>query len=82
MALEVDVVAGRAVVLAAEEVVEADLVERGRAGERRQVAADAVGVLVGLDDHHRRVPADEGADAALDVLVAGEPRLLLAAGWC
>ena len=34
-------------------------------------------VLVGLDHHHRRVPADEGADAALDVLVAGEERLLL-----
>ena len=78
VALEVDGVAGVAVVLAAEEVVEADLVEAGRAGERREVAADAVGVLVGLDDHHRRVPADEGADAPLDVLVAGEPRLLLA----
>ena len=78
VALEVDVVAAAGVVLAAEEVVEADLVQRGRAGERRQVAADAVGVLVGLDDHHRRVPADEGPDPALDVLVAGEPRLVLA----
>ena len=78
VALEVDVVAGLAVVLAAEEVVEADLVEAGRAGERGQVAADAVGVLVGPDHHRRGVPADEGADAALDVLVAGEPRLLLA----
>ena len=78
VALEVDGVAGVAVVLAAEEVVEADLVEARRAGERRQVATDAVGVLVRLDDHHRRVPADEGPDAPLDVLVAGEPRLLLA----
>ena len=77
VALEVHVVAGRAVVLAAEEVVEADLVQRRRAGERRQVAADAVGVLVRLDDHHRRVPADERPDPALDVLVAREPRLLL-----
>ena len=48
VALEVDVVAGVAVVLAAEEVVEPDLVQAGRAGERGQVAADAVGVLVGL----------------------------------
>ena len=47
MTLEVDVVAGEAVVLAAEEVVEADLVEAGRTGERRQVPADPVGVLVG-----------------------------------
>ena len=78
VALEVHGVAGVAVVLAAEEVVEADLVEAGRAGERREVAADAVGVLVGLDDHHRRVPADERPDAPLDVLVAGEPRLVLA----
>jgi hypothetical protein len=76
--LEVHVVAAAGRVLAAEEVVEPDLVQRGRAGERRQVAADAVGVLVGLDDHHRRVPTDEGADAALDVLVAGEPRFELA----
>ncbi len=78
MTLEVDVVTAAGGVLAAEEVVEADLVQRGRAGERREVAADPVGVLVGLDHHHRRVPADEGTDPALDVLVAGEPRLVLA----
>ena len=76
--LEVDLVAGVAVVLAAEEVVEADLVERRRRRVRRQVAADAVGGLVRLDDHHRRVPPDEGADPSLDELVAGEPRLGLA----
>ena len=78
VALEVDVVAGEAVVLAPEEVVEADLVERGRRGERRQVAADAVGALVGVDDHDRRVPADEGAGCGFSMLdVAGEPRLLV-----
>jgi hypothetical protein len=77
VALEVHVVAGQAVVLAAEEVVEADLVQRGGGGEGGEVAADAVGVLVGLHDHHGRVPADEGADAAFEVLVAGEERLLL-----
>ncbi len=77
VALEVHGVARLAVVLAAEEVVEPDVVERGRRGERRQVPADAVGLLVGLDDHDRRVPADVGADAALELLVAREPRLLL-----
>ena len=77
VALEVDVVAGEPVVLAAEEVVEADLVEGGGAGEGGEVAADAVGVLVGLDDHDGGVPADERADPPLDVLVAREERLLL-----
>ena len=73
--LEVDVVAGVAVVLAAEEVVEADLVQAGRAGVGAEVAADSFGVLVRAHDHHRCVPTHERADAALDVLVAGEPRL-------
>ena len=77
VALEVHLVAGLAVVLAAEEVVEADLVERRARRERGQVPADARRPVVGPADHHRRVPADEGADAALDVLVAREPRLLL-----
>ncbi len=78
VALEVDVVAGEAVVLAPEEVVEADLVEHRRRGERREVAADAVGLLVGVDDHHGRVPAHEAPDALLHRLVTREPGLLLA----
>jgi hypothetical protein len=41
------------------------------------MAADAVGVLVGLDDHDRGVPANVGPDAALELEVAGEPGLLL-----
>ena len=78
MALDVDVVAGLTIVLAVEEVVVAHLVQRGGAGEGRQVTTDAIGVLVGAGHHHRGVPADEGADAAFDVIVAGEPRLALA----
>ncbi len=77
VALEVDGVARHAVFLAAEEVVEADLVERGRGGEGREVTTDAVGDLVGPDDHGRRVPADEGPDATLDELVSGEEGLVL-----
>ena len=77
MALEVHLVAAsRREVLAAEEVVEADLVE-GRGGRvRGDVAADADG-LVRSGHHDRRVPADVGADPPLDVLVAGEPWLAL-----
>jgi hypothetical protein len=77
VALDVDGVAGMAVVLAVEEPVEAHVVEAGRRGEGGQVAADAVRVLVGLDDHDRGVPADVGADAPLEPLVPGEPGLLL-----
>ena len=47
VALVVDVVAGEAVVLPLEEVVEPDLVERSRRREGGEVAADAVGGLVG-----------------------------------
>src|SRR4051812_13003513 len=67
-------VAGLATLLAAEEVVEADLVEAGAGRVGRDVAAD-VGGRVGAGDHDRGVPADEGADPSLDELVAGEPRL-------
>ena len=81
VALVVDVVAGAAVVLAAEEVVEADLVQRRRAGEGGEVATDAVGGLVGAHHHHRGVPTDERSDPTFDVFVAREPWLLLA-GSC
>ncbi len=71
--LEEDLVAEATVGLAAEEMVEADLVERRRAGVGREVAADALGARVGPRHHGGRVPADVGADPALLVLVAGEP---------
>ena len=61
--------------LAAEEVVEADFVERRRRGVGRDVPADAVRVAVGAHDHRHRVPADEALDAALDLPAAGERRL-------
>ena len=73
--LDIDGIAGGTVLLAAEEVVETDLVQHCRRREGRQVPADARRSLVRLDDHHRGVPADETPDPALEVLVAGEPRL-------
>ena len=82
VALEVDDVAVVVVALALEEVVEPDFVERGGRGEGRDVAADAVFDLVGLDDHRQRVPAHQALDAALDLAAAGERRLLVTAGWC
>ena len=70
VALEEDLVAAAGVVLAAEEVVEADLVERRGGGVGRDVAADADAGALGAVDHDRGVPADVAAELALDVLVA------------
>ena len=49
MALDVDLVAAAGVVLAAEEVVEADLVEPGRGLVGRDVAADLEALAVGAE---------------------------------
>ena len=75
--LEEDLVSGGAVVLPAEEVIEADFVEARRGGVGREMAADALVVVVRAHDHRDRVPADEPADPELHVFVAGEVRLLL-----
>ena len=75
MALDEDMVAAARMILAAEEVVEADLVQAGRTLVGRDVAADLKALAVGLADHDRRIPPDEGTNPSLDVLVAWEPRL-------
>ena len=77
--LEEDLVAGSAVGLAAEEVVEAHLVEGGRAGKGREVTADAGLAGVRPRDHDGCVPADVTANPSFEVLVAGEPGL--GPGW-
>ena len=77
--LEEDLVAAAGVVLAAEEVVEADLVEGGRRGVRGDVAADPDAGALGAVHDHRGVPAQVRAEAPLGLLVAGEPGLLLGA---
>ena len=76
VALDEHLVAEAAVGLAAEEVVEADLVEGGGRRVGGQMAADAVEAAVGPGHHHRRVPPDEVADAPLEVLVARVGRLV------
>lgn len=77
VSLEEDLVAAPAVVLAAEEVVEADVVQRGGGGEGGDVTADTDPGPLGAGDHHRGVPAGRVEDLALDLLVAGEERLVL-----
>jgi hypothetical protein len=79
VALVEDLVARLAVVLAPEEVVEADLVQACRRGVGREVAADPGELAVRPQDHGGRVPADQPPDPPLDLLVAREERLLLGA---
>ena len=76
VSLEVDDVAVVIVALALEEVIEPDFVERGGRRVGRDVTADAVLELVGLDDHRQRVPSDQALDAALDLAAARERRLI------
>ena len=75
--LVVDLVAAARVVLAAEEVVEANLVQRRTGRVRRNVTAHADARALRAVDHDRGVPPDRAPDRALEVLVAGEPRLRL-----
>ena len=77
VALEVDLVAAAGMVAPAEEVVEADLEEAGRAGVRGDVAAGADARPLRPVHHDGGVPPDVRADAPLGVLVAREPRLPL-----
>ena len=75
--LEEDLVPAAGMVGAAEEVVEADLVEGGRAGVGGDVTAHADLGALGPVHHHGGVPAQPAAVGALDLLVARELRLLV-----
>ena len=77
MALDEHLVAAARVRFAPEEVVEPDLVERGRRRVGRDMAADAHPRALRAVHHDGRVPPDPGPVAAFDVLVAGEPGLQL-----
>ena len=80
MALEIHQVAGVVLVGGFEEVVEADVVERGGRREGGDVAAQfVVVILVGPDHHRQRVPAHQGTDASFHVDVAGDRGFVLGA---
>ncbi|MDQ0854763.1 hypothetical protein QFZ79_002874 [Arthrobacter sp. V4I6] len=77
VALEEDLVPAAGVVLAAEEVVEPDLVQGRGPGVSGDVPADAdIGPLRPVH-HHRGVPAQPGPVLPLDFLIAGERRFLI-----
>ena len=79
VSLEVDDVAVVIVALALEEVVEPDFVERGCRRVGRDVTADAVFELVGLDNHREGVPSDQALDPTFD-LAATRKRWLIGGG--
>ena len=76
VSLEVDDVAVRVVGPAAEEVVEADFVQRGGGLVGGDVAADVRG-LVRLGDHGHGVPANDALDLAFQRPVAGVGNFLI-----
>jgi hypothetical protein len=76
VALDEDHVARMALRLRAPEVVEAHLVQRRRRGIRRQVAAVLARLLVRIEHHRERVPADARLDALLHLAIARIRRLL------
>jgi len=77
VSLDEHLVTEATITLAAEEVVEPDLVQRRGRCVRREVAADAVEAMVCTVDHRHGVPAHERADTALEELVPREPWFLL-----
>ena len=79
MALVEDVVAAAGVILAAEEVVEPDLVESCGRSVGRNVAADSNALALCTLDLHGGVPTDPPAVATFDFFVTGEPRFVFSA---
>jgi hypothetical protein len=75
VALEEDQVAAVPFMGGTPEVVEADAEHVGHRSEARDVAAEVALGLVGLRDHHHRVPAHVGAVALFDRVIAGHARL-------
>ncbi len=70
VALEVDEVAAVLRRRRAPEMIEADLVERGRRRVARDVAAVLRALAIRVHDHRERVPADVRLDAPLDRPIA------------
>jgi len=81
MALDVQAVAAVVLALGMPEMVEAGTEHAGQRGEGADVAAQVAAVFrvvaVGLDHHRHRVPAHVGAQALLDLDVAGAAGFLL-----
>ncbi len=77
MALKIDQVAGLVAVTAVEEMIEAHFEQGGQRGIGRDVAADAVIVLVLVGHHRHGVPAGQAFDAPLEGAIAGVGNLAI-----
>src|SRR6185436_11299700 len=66
---------GGTIIATAEEMVLRDLVKRRAGSETGNVTAEAVVLLVRIDDHRHGVPANDAFDTAFDFAVAGVFRL-------
>src|SRR5712691_13292028 len=75
MALEIDEVAAARIVPAAEEMIEADFIERSRGSKGGDVSAQRAVELVRLHDHGHGIPADQALDSAFHLAIAREERL-------
>jgi len=74
--LDVEQIGPVLVVRPLEEVIEADVVERGRARERRDVSAELGVLAIRLHHHRQRVPAHQRADAVLEPGLTRQRRLV------
>ncbi len=77
VSLEIDEVAAEAVVPGAEEMIEADVVERRGGSEARDMTAQFGRFLVGAQHHRQRIPAHQRPDLVLEF---GVPRRALLLG--
>ena len=75
MPLEEDEIAAERLARRAEKVIEADVVERRRRREARDVAAELGADLVRAHDHRQRVPANVVAQARFELAIARHRRL-------
>ena len=73
--LEEDLVPSAGSVLAAEEMIQAHLVQRRRRGVGRDVSADSDAGALGAVHHDRGVPAQQAPEIPFGLLVAGVGRL-------
>ncbi len=77
VSLKEDEVAAERLARRAEEMIEADVVQRRRRREAGDVAAELRADLVRAHDHRERVPADVMAQPRFELAVAGHRRLLV-----